>query len=225
VTPPLPTIYCIPGLGADERIFARLKLERAVVKPLFWLPPENNEPLGHYAGRLADQIDYSVPHYILGISFGGILAAELARLTNPEGVVLISSVKNRAELPWYFRLVGKLRLNKVLPVAPVRGSAPIIRFFNGVNQGGEYDLLKELIRDTDRELLRWSTDKVVHWHAHRPRHRLVHIHGTADRILTIRYVKPDHRIEGGSHFMIVSRADEIGRLIDRWLAEQAEVSG
>jgi hypothetical protein len=54
------------------------------------------------------------------------------------------------------------------------------------------------------------------WNPERPLPtNLVHIHGTADRIFPARYVKPDVWINGGGHFMIVSRAAEISAWLDR----------
>jgi hypothetical protein len=39
--------------------------------------------------------------------------------------------------------------------------------------------------------------------------QLIHIHGTADDILPIKYTTPNYVIEGGSHFMVYAKAAEI----------------
>jgi len=50
------TIYCLSGLGANEKVFQFLDLSFA--KPVFiqWLPPRQNETLRQYALRLKENI-------------------------------------------------------------------------------------------------------------------------------------------------------------------------
>ncbi|RZK26188.1 MAG: hypothetical protein EOO63_15015, partial [Hymenobacter sp.] len=66
--------YLIPGLGADERVFRGLRLPGpAVVLP--WLVPQSpTEPLRHYAARLAEAVPLHQPCWLVGVSFGGLLA-------------------------------------------------------------------------------------------------------------------------------------------------------
>jgi len=47
----LKTVYCLSGLGADEKIFQRLQIN-ARMKFIPWLQPFKNENIKHYAGWL-----------------------------------------------------------------------------------------------------------------------------------------------------------------------------
>ena len=209
-------VYCIPGVGGGEKIFSRLRLKKAEVVPLKWLQPERGENLPSYAKRLAAQIDTSRPFWLLGVSFGGMVAIELSRFLSPGRIVLVSSVRNRAELPWYGKLLGKMGVHHLAAMPLARSLVPLSSSILGVETEEDYQLLKELVNTTDGPFLRWSIRQSWRWNPeYPPPANLVHIHGTADRIFPARFVNPDIWIEGGGHFMIVSRADEIGALLDR----------
>jgi pimeloyl-ACP methyl ester carboxylesterase len=109
-------------VGASERIFSRLSPKQAEIVPLKWLRPERREDIHSYARRLAVQIDTSRPFWLLGVSFGGMVAIELSRFLAPDRIVLVSSVKNRAELPWYGRFLGTLGAQRLVAM-------PLARFF------------------------------------------------------------------------------------------------
>ncbi|WP_093825084.1 alpha/beta fold hydrolase [Spirosoma endophyticum] len=98
-------IYFISGLGADKRIFQKLVLP-TFFEPVYieLLTPHQNESLPNYAGRMALSIDSIQPFYIVGISFGGMLATEIAKLIRPQKTILISSVSTSNQLPWYYHL-------------------------------------------------------------------------------------------------------------------------
>jgi pimeloyl-ACP methyl ester carboxylesterase len=70
-------IYLISGLGADKRVFSKLGFStNHVIKHIEWIKPNSNEDLSSYARRLARQIDESKPFFLVGVSFGGMIAVE-----------------------------------------------------------------------------------------------------------------------------------------------------
>jgi len=212
-------VYCIPGVGGGEKIFSRLSPKQAEIVPLKWPRPERRENLQSYAKRLAAQIDTSRPFWLLGVSFGGMVAIELSRFLSPGRIVLVSSVKSRAELPWYGKLMGKMGVHHLVAMPLARSFVAPGSYFLGIETEEDYRLAKELVHNTDGPLLRWSIRQSWGWNPESsPPANLVHIHGTADRIFPARLVNPDIWIEGGGHFMIVSRADEISALLDRLIA-------
>jgi surfactin synthase thioesterase subunit len=77
-------IYLISGLGADRRVFKKLVFPTDFeLIYLDWITPEPAESLEAYAARLALNIDTSAPFYLIGLSFGGMLATEIAKKLNP----------------------------------------------------------------------------------------------------------------------------------------------
>src|ERR1044071_3731439 len=96
-------IYCISGLGADEKIFAKLQLEGYELKHIPWLIPERTETIDAYARRMAASIKEDDP-ILIGVSFGGMIAIEIARQRPVQKLILISSIKCVAELPRWMRI-------------------------------------------------------------------------------------------------------------------------
>src|SRR5690349_8277991 len=108
-------IYCISGLGADERAFERLNIKGCSLHHLNWISPMKNETLSSYAARMLLQIEEDHP-ILLGLSFGGMIAVEMARQIEPSKLILISSVKTHTEIPGWMRLSGALNLHKFIPI-------------------------------------------------------------------------------------------------------------
>ena len=93
-------IYLISGLGADERVFSRLEFPAGYETHFLpWIQPLTpTEPIEEYAARMARRILHPNP-VLLGLSFGGMMSIEIARHIPVERVVLLSSVKQKQELP------------------------------------------------------------------------------------------------------------------------------
>lgn len=207
-------IYLISGLGADRRAFKKL-----VFPPDFelvyldWIAPIGNESLEEYALRLASGIDTSTPFYLVGLSFGGMIATEIAKKLNPVHTFLISSSPVFKQLPWYYRMAGRLGLEKLVPVSLIKKSNRIGLKFLGAQTQHERLLLKQLVTDSDPAFIKWALTCILKWRNDERPANLTHIHGTADRILPMRYYKPDIIVKNGGHFMVYANAEEISGYI------------
>ena len=100
-------IYFVSGLGADQRVFQKLKLSGYQAIHIQWVEPESQESIAEYTQRLISQIKSEKP-IIIGLSFGGIIAVEIAKQIKTEKVILISSTKNQQENTFYFQLKNKI---------------------------------------------------------------------------------------------------------------------
>lgn len=209
------SIYFISGLGADRRAFGKLTFP-AQYKLIYldWIPAQPNESLEDYAFRLSATIDTSTPFYLIGLSFGGMLATEIAKKLNPLHTFIISSTPTYIELPWYYRLAGNLRLQQMVPVGLMKKGNSIGLKFLGAKTENERILLRQLILDSDPYFMKWALTCILTWKNMERPLNLTHIHGTADKILPLRYTtKPDIIINNGSHFMVYASAKEIMRTI------------
>lgn len=216
-----PVFYLIPGLGADERVFRRLQLV-GKVRVLNWLPPESaTEPLAHYAARLAEAVPIGEECWLVGLSFGGILAQELARLRSLARVVLISSLASPVELPFTLRLARATRLYLLFPPQLLKLMPQVAQWFFGARNGAEYKLLHQIIEDTDPVFAQWAILQLLQWLGMASAQPAVCLHGTHDRLLPARGVTVEHRLAHGGHFMIVSHAAEISCILNQLAAAQA----
>ena len=208
------TLYFISGLGADERVFQKLKLPAEwKIQHLAWLTPLPKEPLENYCKRMASLINTAEEYAVVGLSFGGMVATELVKLIQPSQTVILSSISTRQELPVSFRLAGKLGINKIVPAFLLNKIYPFTYWYFGVKTKEEKQLLRQIIKDTSPQFLQWAIDQILHWKNEVRPANLVHIHGTKDHIFSIRKTKADIKVAGGGHLMVNSKADEISAIL------------
>ena len=143
--------YFISGLGADKRIFSKLKLsEKINIIHVDWINPDRNETLEAYSKRLSRIIDTSQPFALVGVSFGGMIAVEIAKILTPVVTIIISSTMISAQLPGLYRLAGKLGLLKLIPAKLLKSSNKLTQnYYFGTRSGSEKILLSKIIKDTD----------------------------------------------------------------------------
>ncbi len=107
-------IYIFSGLGADESVFQRLDFSGFSTTFVKWIIPQDGETIEHYATRLLDQITTTKPT-LIGLSFGGIIAVEVAKQIDTNKIILIASAKTKNEIPFYYRFARQLKLHQLLP--------------------------------------------------------------------------------------------------------------
>lgn len=208
------TVYFFSGLGADETVFQQLVLpgDRKIVY-VKWLEVEGKETLKKYCARLSAQINWAGDFSFVGLSFGGIVAVELAKIVPPKHLILISSISNKKELSFYYRAIGFLGLHKIIPSALFASTSFITYWFFGIRSNTEKALLRNAIKKTSPEFIKWAIGQILFWNNKERPANVFHIHGSADKLFRFRNVKADIRIDRGEHFMIYTRADEISEKI------------
>lgn len=208
--------YCIGGLGADERVFQFLKTSYDL-HCIKWIQPNKNESIASYSQRISDQIHTNEPFILLGLSFGGLIACELARTLRPEKTILISSFTDRRQLPLATRIIGKMNLHRLLPRFLLKPPIFLAYWFFGVKKSKNKMLLKEIMNDTDVIFLKWAIGRIFSNETIFLPDNLVRIHGTNDRLIFIDPKEKVIKIEGGGHFMIVEQANELSDLLNNIL--------
>ena len=203
------TIYCISGLGANEKVFQFLDLSFA--KPVFiqWLPPRQNETLAQYALRLKEEFITEPEPIIFGLSLGGMMAVEIAKVIPSSTVILISSAKTRKEIPFYWRMFLYAPVYKILPERIIRRSKKLQKYFLSAHSNSTQKYLRTTLHDMDIEFYRWAVHALLHWDNETVPSNVIHIHGTKDNLLPLKYVTADITVENGGHLMIVENASEV----------------
>lgn len=204
-------IYGISGLGADERVFDYLTLEHELI-PVEWIVPQNRESIVDYSKRLIEKykIGSKTEFGVLGVSFGGLVATEISKLTKPSLTILISSVETKDELPILIRLVGKLKIIDLIPKQLFSPPKAIARFLFGTNKK---ELLNSILDDTDLSFAKWAVGELVGWTNEYRLPNLIKIGGANDKLLPPKG-ENSILIAQGEHFMIVDRAEEVSEIIN-----------
>lgn len=210
------TVYCIPGLAADARVFKNIELPGHCRKVcLDWIPPERGESLHHYALRLGLSINTSEPFAIIGLSMGGMIAVELTEHLSPVLTILISSIPSTRQLPPYYYWAGKCRLHKLVPIKLLQKASLVRRMFTTETSEAK-SMLKDMIKKSDPAFIRWALHAILSWKKEvSPSGNLIQVHGTQDFILAIRYTKPTHIIKGAGHLMVLTRAKAINKILEQ----------
>lgn len=206
-------VYFISGLAADNRAFQFIKLPTGFeTNYIDWITPVKKESLRDYALRLASNIKTNEPFILVGLSMGGMIATEIARRYSPVLTIIISSSSSHKQFPPWFKLAALLRLQKAVPARFFKSASLMKRVFTNETKAIK-NILRQVIKDSDPTFIQWALTAILQWKNEETPKPLIHIHGTKDELLPIRYCKPDHVIKNGSHLMVMGKADEINLVL------------
>jgi pimeloyl-ACP methyl ester carboxylesterase len=210
-------VYFISGLGADQRAFYKIKLPRGYQSVyLDWIRPLANEGFADYAKRFSQSISRDEEFVLVGLSFGGMLASEVAKIVSPKKLIIISSLSSYKELPWYFKLAGKLGIHRIISPSLYKRATMMNRFMGAGNKEMK-SIVYSYVNNIDPAFIRWSLNVIVHWSHTERLSDLVHIHGSKDHLLPYRYVQADYMIKNGGHLMVMNKADEVNSVLQEVL--------
>ena len=215
------TIYFLSGLGADERVFARLNLPPGYQMQLIpWEKVKGNETLEEYARHLARTIDASKPFLLAGLSFGGIVAAEICKFLKPKKLILFSTVATGQELRRIYRLAGSLRLYRLVSNIYMRLTLPFAYWFFGPLDNEGKKLINDYVLMNEGVYLRWALGQISCWKNSEIYHPHIRIHGSLDRAFPLDLLNDvDYVIEGGGHTCVFTHATEVNEILMKELAD------
>jgi pimeloyl-ACP methyl ester carboxylesterase len=208
------SIFFLPGLGLDHRVFNRLDLGDLPVVFIDWIEPLDNERIAGYARRLfAEHQSGHDEITLVGYSFGGIVAQEIAAQFNVQKIILVSSIKSRDELPWKLKITVSLGLHKLISSRLITGTVSL--------WGGLYDLdnrhfrevFRTMVSDQSNQYLQCALYELATWYTPETPSstRIYQIHGHRDKTFPIGLIsKPEVVIPDGGHFMVYKQADRVG---------------
>lgn len=217
-------VFCISGLGADDRIFSKLEIPGMRLRFVKWVQPEPDESIIHYAARMCSQVEAEQP-VLAGVSFGGMMAIEMAKQIPCSAVILISSVKTTDEVPGWMRSFGQYGIERILPsrsLASYRALKmvrPVQNYFLGAHTPEEKKIANEFRDKVDPVYLKWAISQVFRWRNTWLPEKVVHVHGARDHIFPIKKIKDAKVIIDGGHFMVMNRYDQISKIISAALAD------
>tara|TARA_R110001583_G_scaffold5921_4_gene31223 strand:+ start:15036 stop:15698 length:663 start_codon:yes stop_codon:yes gene_type:complete len=208
-------IYFVPGLAASTKIFQYLRFpeEQFELHYLEWLLPlSESEKIDNYAKRMAELVVAEKP-VLVGVSFGGIMVQEMSKYLNPKKIVLISSVKCRAELPKRLKLIQKTWAYKLFPSKAIKNLEDFSAYAFGDFAKKRVKLYSEYLSVSDENYLNWAIYNVLYWKQKKPLKNILHIHGENDHVFPIKRIKNCIPIKKGTHIMVLNKAKIISKII------------
>lgn len=211
-------IHAFSGLGADETAFAKLVLSphQLVYHP--WPKEMPALSIMEYAEQVASTIKEEDP-VLLGLSFGGIFAIEVAKHLQNAQVVLISSVSRRSEIPLYIRMAGRLKLYYLIPpILYITPNTFLLKAF-GAKSPALQSWLVNIVKSSSVSFNKWAVRELLEWKNTVPPSQLLHIHGTQDHVLPLKKnMSVDTSLKGG-HLIVLTHAKEISEVILKYVDE------
>lgn len=196
----------MPGMAANPSIFERIQLDSDIyeVHWLKWHLPEKEECIQNYAKRMLKFITHENP-VLIGVSFGGVLVQEIAKLISYEKLIIVSSVKQSSEIPKHMQLAKETGVYKYLPFGLLNYITQIEKLPLGNMVRKRLQLYKQYLSVSDKEYLDWAVKEMVCWEQDNPIPGTIHIHGDKDMVFPVKNIKDYINLAGGTHIMILNR--------------------
>ena len=207
-------VYFIPGLCADKRSFGFLDLSFCDPQFVEWSSHLEDDTLASYSEKLFASIaDENA--VIVGISFGGMLATEIAKNHPGTKAIIISSCKTFLELPAYLRFWRHLPVYNLYSSKIKSYGGQFVLNMLGAKGAEQKKVQQEILKTSDPSFTRWAIHAILTWKNKIAPQNLIHIHGSSDRLLPCSYVSANYIIEKGQHVMIMDNAEELSRLLKK----------
>ncbi len=193
-------------------MFQNYSFESFNVIHVDWISPLEKETLQNYALRISESLT-DENAILIGLSFGGILSIEISKIRKFKKIFLLSSAKTKSEIPFYYKVLGKLNLLEIIPVSFLKSVNFLTHFVFGAKTNSEKNLLKDIVKNTDKNFMKWALHQIINWKNKDFDANIVHIQGNRDLILPHYFVKFDYLIDGGTHFMTLNQSKKIEQII------------
>lgn len=208
-------LYCMPGLGASSKIFERISLPKDKFELHFleWkIPNSLDETIEEYALRISDDITHKNP-VLLGVSFGGILVQEIAKIISVQKIILVSSIKSHHEFPYRLKLFQITKAYKLFPAKIVENLEDYTKYFLGDFLKKRAELYEMYLSVKDARYMKWAIYNVLHWQQENAPKNILHIHGNDDHVFPSKHINNFILVNKGTHVMILIKAKEISEII------------
>lgn len=194
-------------MAANTSIFEGIKLpeDQFTVHTLDWFLPDRGISLTDYAKKMCDKIEEPNP-VLLGVSFGGILVQEMAKIIPTRKVIVVSSVKSKHELPKRMIFAKYTKVHKLLPTGLVNNLELLAKYAFGETVTKRLHLYEKYLSIRDKYYIDWSIDQIVNWNQELPVDSVEHIQGERDAVFPIANIKNCITVKNGTHTMIIHRA-------------------
>jgi pimeloyl-ACP methyl ester carboxylesterase len=216
------TIYFFPGQGSDRRLFDSLTIDNSFnTKVIEYGTPPKGGTLKEFAAELAKQIDTTGNFVLVGVSLGGMICTEISEILNPQKTIIISSAKNRSELPSRYKFQKVIPLYKLFPGSFLLAGAKVMQPIVEPDRNKNKKIFKSMLGQKDALYMKRTIKLIVKWDRKTNTKPVYHIHGTNDHTLPIRKMNSvNYVVKHGSHMMTLTRAKEISIILNEILSER-----
>lgn len=213
-------IFYISGLAANELAYSRL-IKTPDFEWIFlpWIDCEKNEKFEDYVDRLIGKHQLKEDDIVMGLSFGGICAQQIAYKYKLKNCILICSFRSYKDLHFPTPVMLSTKLYKFLPEIKVPVIHPITAFWVGVHKKDGKEVFYKMLNQTDPKLVKWSIEQI---------HKIdlsdvnipnrIAILGKKDRL--VKTWEDDRNVYlEGEHMLLYEDADEFNQCLQEVLSK------
>lgn len=209
-------LFC--GMGADGRLMRPVRVPSVEVVTPDHIEPRPGEALSAYAARVADRHGVLPADIVGGASFGGMLAAEVAKQRAVAGLVLLGTCVRPRRLQWSYKALYALR--HLIPdfALGLRGWEPLVRWrFEPVTREA-LTLLADMNAKCPARHIREFGRMAVEW-AGAPERSCptLSVHGRRDRVIPIDRGEPGVVLEDAGHAFTLTHPKQTSEAISGFL--------
>ena len=214
-------IYFMPGMGANSKIFERIRFDENMYSFHFleWLEPFKKESLVDYCKRLIENIHHENP-VLIGVSFGGVIVQEIAKLIPVRHVIIISSVKNVSEFPLRMIWARRLKLYHIFPTKYVNQLEDFTKkIVSSKKIKHRIEMYKAYLTMRSSNYLNWAFKQMIEWKNEHPISNIIHVHGDKDHIFPSKHIKDAIILKNATHVLVLMQASWLNKNLPELLKE------
>lgn len=207
--------YLLPGMAADRRLYSRMEI--GGIEPVYidWPAPQQAKSLAEYAHEIVDAyVDPHVPHILIGSSMGGMVAVEMAHITQPIHTFLLSAPASRAEFPPLLNAVRLIGFYRWFSPQGLQRVNRLADTFMGFKEPEDRALFYAMLEGYGPEFLHFAVRAILEWEQFTPPIRYTQVLGSEDRLFKPkRAAKPPLVLKGGGHFTTFEQPQTLSEIL------------
>jgi len=143
---------------------------------------------------------------LLGVSFGGLLVQEMAKIIPVLKIIIVSSIKQKSELPNRMLFARYTSVHRLLPTGLVNNVELLAKYAFGETVTKRLELYEKYLSIRDKFYIDWCIHEMVNWQQTKYDKNLIHIQGEKDTVFPVKNIKDCILVKNGTHTMIIHRA-------------------
>lgn len=211
-------VYTISGLGANGDIFSKLNVgDQYTICHIPWIEPLDGESISDYSQRMSVNIDISKPFILIGLSFGGLIAQEIAKYSPPSKLILFNTIQSEDEKPFWIKINKKIRLYKLFPYSLLCQTSMVdwvsrfLIFFNPDRPN-----LSKIYYFRSIGYAKWAFEQIVFWDRTYPlQTQVYHFHGSLDYLFPYWNIRRAIKVPNGGHLAVYEKAEFVNDFLKK----------
>jgi pimeloyl-ACP methyl ester carboxylesterase len=193
----------LPGMGATAAMYNGLKHKLDFeIAFLNWPVYRGEKTYADVARRIIKEHDIGKEDVVGGSSLGGMVALEIAQLSNVKAIILMGSALRRKEVQTLLSLL-----------APLAKAAPITIIQALV--GKQRNLVSRMFADSDPEFMRAMCSYLPSWSGYDgPVEKVHRLHGKKDHVIPCP-ISGCEVVETAGHLLAITHAAETAAFLQR----------